>query len=173
MSHAEQADPPASAGNPAINVSSAAPPSSTSSESAPDPKGSVVKRAMDATAEKLARGKSLLSQSQPSLPQEGSHRRMFSLTRGKGKEKLGDEGVFTSLLLLPRIYLRHRYRTSADLAIASLRPSPFIPFSITWPERRGGLAIHYSPISFASTKSSGEYPIPRIPVGMWASREST
>ena len=48
-----------------------------------------IKRAMEKTADRLGRGKSLLSQSQPALLPPG-HRRMFSLTRGKGKEQQAD-----------------------------------------------------------------------------------
>ncbi len=73
----------------AIPTTAVSPPtshSSASGETVTDFTSGVVKRAMDKTVDKLARGKSLLSQSQPSLPPPG-HRRMFSLTRGKGKER--------------------------------------------------------------------------------------
>ncbi|RPD81684.1 hypothetical protein L226DRAFT_577428 [Lentinus tigrinus ALCF2SS1-7] len=82
--------PPATPG--AIPTVAVLPPSlhsSTSGETVSDSKGRVVKRAMEKTADKLSRGKSLLSQSQPALPLPG-HRRMFSLTRGKGKERQTD-----------------------------------------------------------------------------------
>ncbi|KAI0724242.1 hypothetical protein C8T65DRAFT_733888 [Cerioporus squamosus] len=74
---------------PTVVVSRPASHSSASGETVIDTKGGVVKRAMDKTADRLVRGKSLLSQSQPALPPTG-HRRMFSLTRGKGKERQTD-----------------------------------------------------------------------------------
>ena len=53
---------------------------------------------MEKTADRLGRGKSLLSQSQPALLPPG-HRRMFSLTRGKGKERQADGVSFLPLVI--------------------------------------------------------------------------
>lgn len=61
-----------------------------------EPRGGIVKRAMGKAADGLNKSMSLgtnlksqLSQSQPSLP---GHRRIFSLSRSKGKEKASGEG---------------------------------------------------------------------------------
>lgn len=74
-------------------------PSSTNSPPA-DSRGSIVRRAMEKTADRLHGSKSpsskaQLSQSQPALPLPG-HKRMFSLSR-KGKEKAaqGGDGAHT------------------------------------------------------------------------------
>ena len=74
---------------PTVAVSPPSLHSSTTGETVSDAKAGVVKRAMEKTADRLGRGKSLLSQSQPALLPPG-HRRMFSLTRGKGKERQAD-----------------------------------------------------------------------------------
>lgn len=63
----------------------------------PDGKSGIMKRAMGRTTEVLSRSKSAgnkapaMSQSQPSLPVSG-HRRIFSLNRGKGKERASADG---------------------------------------------------------------------------------
>ena len=63
-----------------------------------EPRGGIVKRAMGKAADGLNKSMSLgtnlksqLSQSQPSLP-VSAHRRIFSLSRTKGKEKATGEG---------------------------------------------------------------------------------
>ncbi len=71
---------------PVIAVSLTTDRSSKSGDAILESKSSGVKRVMEKTANKIARENALLSQSQPALPQPG-HRRMFSLTRGKGKER--------------------------------------------------------------------------------------
>ena len=94
MAQHEQTGPPSTPASPppiAISESNAVRPS-TCGDTPSDSKAGVAKRVMEATAEKLSRGKSLLAQSQPALPQPG-HRRMFSLTRGKGKERLAHDGT--------------------------------------------------------------------------------
>ncbi|RDX56200.1 hypothetical protein OH76DRAFT_1396537 [Lentinus brumalis] len=99
MAQDGQPDTPPAA-TPTTAVSPPTSPSSASGEPVSDIKGGVVKRAMDKTVDKLGRGKSLLSQSQPSLPPP-AHRRMFSLTRGKGKERqtAGEQTISRSQVL--------------------------------------------------------------------------
>lgn len=78
----------------------ASPPPERRNDTAPDSKSRIVKRAIEKTADKLGRSKSLgsktqLSQSQPALPAQ-AHKRLFSLSnRSRGKEKSNgtDEGM--------------------------------------------------------------------------------
>ncbi|KAI0757283.1 hypothetical protein C8Q80DRAFT_1265234 [Daedaleopsis nitida] len=88
LTSAQLDSPPGTLGShPAIAISPAIDPAS--GETITDYKGNVVRRAMEKTADKLVRGKDLLSQSQPTLPQPGQ-RRVFSLARGMSRERQHD-----------------------------------------------------------------------------------
>ncbi|KAL7285750.1 hypothetical protein ACG7TL_000859 [Trametes sanguinea] len=80
-----QGSPPATPASPPSAPASPMTESTQSAQTPTAPKGSILQRALERT-----RHTPLLSQSQPALPQPG-HKRMFSLTRGKGKERQANE----------------------------------------------------------------------------------
>ena len=83
--------------SPTISASPSSDHSSTSVQTATDKKGTSVKSLMENTSDRLGKNKSLLSRSQPALPQS-SHKRMLGLTRGHGKERQTQAGALFAFL---------------------------------------------------------------------------
>ncbi|KAH9853091.1 hypothetical protein C2E23DRAFT_885078 [Lenzites betulinus] len=84
----DSGDLPTSLGSPASAIAHTPP--ANSPDSTPTPTAASAAGLVNRTVEKT-RATPLLSQSQPALPQS-SHRRMFSLTRGKGKDRQTHDG---------------------------------------------------------------------------------
>ncbi|KAH8100480.1 hypothetical protein BXZ70DRAFT_937353 [Cristinia sonorae] len=100
----------------------------------PDTRTGIMKRAMGKTTDRRSKSighkSSAMSQSQPALPTSGTHRRIFSLSRSKGKEKVSaDDDLATAqsqFVTSPSSPTMPRRLSGKAMAVGQEDDSPFI-----------------------------------------------